>query len=615
MAGFFFAIVCASFPLQASEGHEQSERTTLQRSAEIFRANARDANTLAEELEEQADQTDAFIKSLRARLGRLTGNRRVQLAELIDPLVRQRDDERERAATAASRAAELKAKADIAERAVTMLLADADSDESLSAEAAINTTAPPGPSPPQDDQQRMPLSGSLAFGSRVACIIANPWLIAKDQTLSKGTDLCTRLHQKSEISANGAKSPFLDKAEWKESGDGRFSTKASIDVSQEAGETVAAALPSDFAEPGGIPISGVSLTAAETGTRLGLKISVPRGGKWLTCNEYVAARCDGNTKRLNHDQGYLNSYSFGVSTESKEKFAELFGGGSGFDDDVRGSFGYTHTRYEKRSPKQILDDLNSAEKKLRENCLKARGSSISRPIDLGIEASCTGEALRKWVVADGDDEDKALLQNAVWGHKRPEMKLGGAVEIGYQAFDFRDFGSTEPDQLDETQPFGRTRNQNAELVWELSASAGWFHAFDEDEEARLYGGFVAEFGRKFDYADDNRNQIRCPAAEIGETIISCQTLNTGPPVKNMYYRVGLEGKRTFALPFVGDVAVAPRFTYDLDDDQVRIEMPMLFVKNDKKQLFAGLRVSGEAAGNDPEDLSVGLFISTPFQLE
>lgn len=124
-------------------------------------------------------------------------------------------------------------------------------------------------------------------------------------------------------------------------------------------------------------------------------------------------------------------------------------------------------------------------------------------------------------------------------------------------------------------------------------------------------------GRSF----EARDEVTLCQPIAGTTLTQCLTGPDGRPVRSRTAIAALEFRHAFGRRnsrFPTNLAIAPRFAYDIEDDAYSIDMPVYFGTDAAGALRAGIRgifvSQPRAAGGRDEDFSLALFVGVPFSL-
>ncbi len=562
--GIFAVAIALAVPAHAqnSDGKEDAPPSSLSRQVEIFRSEAGDAEAKATVLEEQAKRTRDFVARLRQQLSTLAVEDQPDVIVLIDGLENRVVVEEQQAEAARVRAEGLKKKADLAAAAVEKL-----------PDIAVNEPAE---------------TAAVAFGKDFDQIFLDPNEFYPPTAAGKVEEGATTRR-----------------------------TNAPEEVARGLAARVARAASAFlFDRPEATPISGASLSLAEDGTRLGLKFAFVRGGKYLKCPADSNGNCQ-DAASITGDEGYQSTWAVGISSEANKKFANLFSGGDdgGFDDNIRANLGYTRTVFHERSYASMRGQMAEVPDALQTKCQLAKREADPLISNALLITGCSGDQLYRWAYRNEDATVRKTVLDALWGYGRPDWKWGASAEAGYKAFSYRNLSSVDPVELDSDQPFGRRLNEETEFVWQLSGHIGKFGAYYADTP-HLYGALIAELGEEYDYAKTAKSQTICPVPTDPVAFTNCTDLNIAPPEKDTFYRVGFEGKvRVTGWSLMPELALVPKITFDLDDSQLGYELPILFVTDKDSKLNAGIKLAGETGGENPDDFSFGLFVSSAFSIE
>lgn len=115
---------------------------------------------------------------------------------------------------------------------------------------------------------------------------------------------------------------------------------------------------------------------------------------------------------------------------------------------------------------------------------------------------------------------------------------------------------------------------------------------------------------EFSYQEGYETQgaeSRCPLiSEDNETFVSCISSATGAPTEETNKNLSLSAR--FPL---GSMALAPKLTYDFEDDEHTFTLPVYFIGNNDGDFTAGIRFDHESGG---EGSKVSLFVGSKFEV-
>jgi hypothetical protein len=371
-------------------------------------------------------------------------------------------------------------------------------------------------------------------------------------------------------------------------------------------------------------LGGVSLSAQDDKTEIGIKLARSWAGKYLRCKEKQKT-CSDEGVSVTGDKGYSYTLSGGIIAKAADSFGALYSGGEGkgFEDNVQFSLGLTRIGYRPRSPDAIRSSLARGQAELVKKCIAEQDGKETKPDAEQKAALCSGEALGRWAANNPDKAIKNIYDKALWASDAaPDWDWGIDGKLGWQAFTYSRFGSTAAEDLDATKPFGYAEHETAKLVWSANAHIGKFGIYRSSAKPgqwdslapqvpRLYGAALVEIGQEYKYAKGSEDQIRC----LPGNVIACSKVNIAAPEESTFYRLGLMSKVHFAgVPFAGGLAIAPKLTLDVNSGQFAYDVPVLFITDDKGGIHAGLRFSDQMGGKNPDKFSAGIFITKAFKV-
>jgi hypothetical protein len=148
--------------------------------------------------------------------------------------------------------------------------------------------------------------------------------------------------------------------------------------------------------------------------------------------------------------------------------------------------------------------------------------------------------------------------------------------------------------------------ENTRTPWSLNAFAGLIGS-DYSWSARANYTYI----NKFDDADEGEFCLPNldPMAEE-----DCLTGPLGEPTEDTTSLVSLEVRKRFRFK-VGNgevpLAIAPQVTFDFDENEFGIDVPVYLTSNNEGQLNGGIRFGYRS---DDKDFAVGIFIGAPLQI-
>jgi hypothetical protein len=391
--------------------------------------------------------------------------------------------------------------------------------------------------------------------------------------------------------------------------------------------------------------SGVSLDLSNEDSRLGLQFSFPQAGKYITCSRPDGGKGCRPSDAITGDRPYLNTYSFGFSASAKDNFGKIFTGGETdtFADKLKFTVGYSWTGFRSRNRDQMMYAMQVAENgsagaNLEAKCRQDQLASNPLETSADVAAKCTGEALRSWALAGKEDlgvtsfsrpERRAELLAAIWGQQEPVWDAGINGEIGYRSFKYQRIGSSDPADLDATNPFGYLVHKSDELEWQISTHIGHFFYDSPDEEDRVerdalnytlgtpawYAALLSESGQEWEFPENTEDQTICRSIPATIPLTRCDTLDIDAPVLDWFWRVG--GQLRFGLGgggFVPRIGLSPKVTYEVTGGRLVYDLPISFLQSSDGKLNGGIRIKGEALGRKPDEFSVGFFLGTSFSV-
>lgn len=114
-------------------------------------------------------------------------------------------------------------------------------------------------------------------------------------------------------------------------------------------------------------------------------------------------------------------------------------------------------------------------------------------------------------------------------------------------------------------------------------------------------------------AFENQNQLEICRPLNGGPEEECISGADGRPSRNQSAFASLEGRITLAKNADGSpkIAMAPEFTFDLEEDEYAVEVPIYLQRNREGALDGGIRFGYRS---DTKDFGVGVFVGIPFTI-
>lgn len=214
-----------------------------------------------------------------------------------------------------------------------------------------------------------------------------------------------------------------------------------------------------------------------------------------------------------------------------------------------------------------------------------RSMSVPTALASRLQESCGGDG--QVIVAIQSDRAGTLFEFST--ANRLQTFMGLDASLGEQTFDSLDRDAFETNTLNRTS-------------WEVGAYYGFVGpGLDWSLRARaLYGvGYTAP---------EEAEVCRMPDMS---TDLECLSGPDGLPIRNETGLAQVELRKFFDINDDTTIGVAPQVTYDIDEDEFDIDVPIYLATDDKGNLSGGLRL-GYSTRDD--DFVVGLFVGVPFNI-
>lgn len=590
----------------------------LSRQYQHFKRAAEEAERVASEKESEAAITASFIRDSRSRLEQSSPENRSELESALMMLQARHAREQAEALEARERAQSLTLKAGHAEKLV----------RHLSAPNSVPSTVAgglPARAAPGEIAGRGRDSAPL-FGLRPSDLIPR-----KDsENLIPRKDNEDPVPRKdNEEAPEPLLEPFLKRS--------RPSANDEVRIAQIIAGLAATRVSGDVGlllldRPIDRRVTGASISLSQKGSSLVLQKAFHKSN--VIDYTWQSEQSRGKERETFGRGGYSRSLVFGVSAQSKDGFGALYGdgeltGGVRLTVDLNRAFFKPRTdfpddtvRAPLRETVSIEEDLRKAEKELQKLCYEQARSESPGASHERLSETCAPGNLVAWATALNDKgvlkNKKALtlLSRALVGTNREDFDQGIGFEIGYQKLSFRNLLDADPSGEDPNDALGLRVRTPDRISWSLNAHTGKFfyaNLTDGALEPFLYVAALAELGQEFVYRRGTQEQITCPPGPRAPRVRSvCVTTNIEPPIRDYFARLGLQAR--FKLPqswWTPGVGVAPKVTYDFQEQVFAYDVPIAFVANKENQLTAGLRFKG-AFGDKRDPFAIGLFLGSAF---
>lgn len=251
----------------------------------------------------------------------------------------------------------------------------------------------------------------------------------------------------------------------------------------------------------------------------------------------------------------------------------------------------------------------------RKDCLAEQGEAGATP------STCQGQDLITWIFARDSKRGYAhpthveAFNSFYFGSPEQNARrgLGVTVEYARPGFTYIDAAATTPDQIGALMAAGGTTDRHS--TWGLTGFAYWrLPEAMPNFDITMVGSLT--YKRDWKEAD---TALFCPAIDtsLPFSTAACTDYQIAAPrlVKSLV--PGIEARMIWNGFRLGrwlmpQVAMAPKFTWDSDDDRKGIELPLYFGVTDDKSLTAGLKYArgwdGTKADGSPRDTESAISI-------
>lgn len=244
----------------------------------------------------------------------------------------------------------------------------------------------------------------------------------------------------------------------------------------------------------------------------------------------------------------------------------------------------------------------------RTDCLAEQGKAGATP------STCQGQDLITWIFAKDAKGGYAHATHAeafngfYFGSPEQNARrgLGLTVEYARPGFAYIDAAGATPDQIGTQLADGGTSDRHSS--WGITGFAYWrLPEAMPNFDVTLVGSLTYKDGWK--EADE---ALFCPAIDTSQpfSTAACASYQVAAPKHVKSLVPGIEARMIWNGFRLGrwltpQVAMAPKFTWDTEDDRKGIELPLYFGVTDDKSLTAGLKYAhgwdGTKADGSPRD--------------
>lgn len=279
----------------------------------------------------------------------------------------------------------------------------------------------------------------------------------------------------------------------------------------------------------------------------------------------------------------------------------------GFSDDFRVKIGFVYRNFGFGNiASNRYDDVHRALDIAMQNCAHTRQAAGAQPnlesciAELNGIASdgLTGQERRENFIARyNPDFDRSALANIGF---RSGYAIGLNASLSYDDYSFID---TSTGMRDQTSRVGASIGGFGSLIWPRQGRS-------------LTTGFELRRSYKDQASEAFCSAMTDPDAMFTRCIIgpAGEPRRTDSPLLTVEYRQSLAN---FTQGVFNGAAIAPQFTYDFEDDQFGIDIPIYLVGDADGGLTGGLRfgyISEDEAANEDDELIFGIFVGAPFSI-
>jgi len=184
------------------------------------------------------------------------------------------------------------------------------------------------------------------------------------------------------------------------------------------------------------------------------------------------------------------------------------------------------------------------------------------------------------------EENKELYRNEIV--RTSSLFLGGSASIGYKKFEFKDIAADR--DVSQTK-----------IPWSLEMFAGRYSA---DRKTLFRAGYTYIGDYK---AADKINLCQAPEDDaMGAQI--CENLTTSGPEGNQKDVGFVEVRHKIDKSIIQAATV--KLSYDFDEKEMEVDMPIYLLSDEKKNLNGGIRLGW----SESDDIKLGVFIGSAFSL-
>lgn len=240
-----------------------------------------------------------------------------------------------------------------------------------------------------------------------------------------------------------------------------------------------------------------------------------------------------------------------------------------------------------------LDDL-SDKVTLGFNFSRGFGKLVSPDIPEALEKACEalGWDVKKVECTDSTKFEQKVQKELQGKARRDALKSLSFLDKGFlQGFSIK--GAVAYKKFDY---FDATAEKQKDTELSRSLTAAY---------VATKGGFRVAFGLTLqqDFKDSSVVGQKCVELEDAEGLESCQSLPVGAPKDDDELIVRLELRQLWT-----NWAVSPTLAFNLENDVTGIDVPIYFLRDDKKRFTGGARVGWRS---DDDELVASVFVTKP----
>lgn len=188
-----------------------------------------------------------------------------------------------------------------------------------------------------------------------------------------------------------------------------------------------------------------------------------------------------------------------------------------------------------------------------------------------------------WFTFSNRDDGGVPRPTSAW-------QLGAEATVGFEEFEWR-------------TPVTLAKHAEDRTPWSLKSYVNYYPS-----DMRTMVSFGLEHRRVY---EGQEAEIVCRLVVVVATD-DCAYASPGGPSVEEGVVASFEWRRTFDLPWAfADLAISPKFSYDADDGERGIELPVYLVPLGKSPVLPGLKVGWSS---EDEEWTFGLFLKSSFSL-